>query len=223
MNGIHDLGGMHGFGPVVPEPDEPVFHAAWEGTLLAIQQVTRALGCFNVDEFRYGIERMPPQEYLAASYYERWLASIETNLREKGIVSLEELDARMAQVGDGEDSPERGADNPALLQRLLHAPAPELPADAPAPRFGLGDSVRTRNVHPSGHTRLPRYARGKAGRIARVHGTATLPDASALGRGAAPQPLYSVEFEGRELWGDSAEPGQRLYLDLWETYLELVR
>jgi nitrile hydratase subunit beta len=221
MNGVHDLGGMHGFGPVEREEDEPAFHAPWEATAFAIVQVTRALRLYNIDEFRHGIERMDPSHYLAASYYERWLVTAELNLIEKGLVSRAELDARTAYFRQNPDvRPPRG-ENAELKERVFAG----RPRDWPPPsaegavRFEVGDAVVARNVHPPGHTRLPRYVRGKRGVIDRVHGVFTLPDAHAHGQGRQPQPVYSVCFAGEELWGDSAEPGQKLYIDLWESYL----
>jgi nitrile hydratase len=222
MNGIHDLGGMHGFGPVEPEVDEPVFHADWERIVLATQLATLAQRLYNLDEFRHGIERMAPAHYLEASYYERWLASIETLLVEKGILNRDEIVARLATV---QASPEQAAarrDDPALVARVL-GPRPRRVASAdpaPSPRFAAGDAVRARNVHPTGHTRLPRYVRGKRGEIARVLGSQTFPDTNAHGLGKQPQAVYSVRFTGQELWGDSAEPNQVLFIDLWESYLD---
>jgi nitrile hydratase len=222
MNGVHDLGGMHGFGPVSPEIDEPVFHADWERTVLAIQLATRAQRMFNLDEFRHGIERLEPAHYLEASYYERWLASIETILIEKGILSRDEIAARLATVQEHPEQFTVRRDDPALLARVIGPHPPRAPSSdpAPRPRLAVGDAVRARNVHPTGHTRLPRYVRGKRGDVARVQGIHTFPDTNAHGLGKQPQAVYSVRFTGRELWGDSAEPGQILYLDLWESYLE---
>jgi nitrile hydratase beta subunit len=224
MNGIHDLGGMHGFGPVVREENEPVFHADWEGTVYAISQVLRGtFGVFNLDEFRHGIERMAPVHYLEASYYERWLASIETNLIEKGVLSKAELDARIRLLQNNPETTFPRRDNPALAERVLEArprngirPA----GDGPAPRFAVGDAVVARNINPVGHTRLPRYVRGKRGVVDQVRGIQVFPDANAHGLGEQPQTVYSVRFTGRELWGEAADPRQRLYIDLWESYLE---
>jgi nitrile hydratase subunit beta len=216
MNGVHDLGGMHGFGPIEREENEPIFHAAWEGRVLGIQQNVRTF--LNVDAFRHGIERMPPAEYLRASYYERWLASVERNLIELGLIDGDELEARVALLREHPDAESTHGDN---------APSPILAVKAPpesppphAPRFEAGDAVVTRNVHPVGHTRLPRYARGKRGVIHRAYWPQTFPDTNAHGLGEQPQMLYSVRFVGRELWGDQAEPGQVIYLDLWDSYLD---
>jgi nitrile hydratase len=218
VNGVHDMGGMHGFGPVVR--DEAIFHHEWEKVVAAMNGVVRGRGVFNIDEFRHGIERMEPAHYLRAGYYERWLATLETNLVEKGVLSRDEVDARVARFAADPAAPVPRREDPALRARLLGPRAGySLRPDGGAARFRVGEPVVTRNTHPRGHTRLPRYARARRGRIARVHGVDTLPDANAHGRGPSPQPLYSVRFDGRELWGESAEPGQSVYLDLWESYL----
>jgi nitrile hydratase len=217
MNGVHDMGGMHGFGPVLREENEPVFHADWEGRVLAINRLAQSRGNYNIDEFRYGIEQMPPAHYLRSSYYERWLATVEYNLIQKGLITQDELDARTALLRDDPEavSPIFAGTAAAVPDDQAMAPA----ADPPPAGFAVGDAVVTRNVHPQHHTRLPRYARGKRGVIHHVHGPAIFPDTHAHGLGPQPHCLYSVRFEARELWGDSAEPGQYLYLDLWERYL----
>lgn len=222
MNGTHDMGGMHGFGPVVREADEPVFHGDWEKRVYGIMRAAMARGVYNIDEMRHGIERMPPAEYLASSYYERWLASAERLLAEKGVVSADELAARIELLRDRPDASVPRHEDPAFVEsmRARLTARPSYEREGPAPRFGVGERVRTRNVHPTGHTRLPRYARGKRGVIHQLRGSHVFPDAHAHGHGEQPQPLYSVRFEGRELWGESAEAGQSLYLDLWESYLE---
>jgi nitrile hydratase len=222
MNGPHDMGGMHGFGPVVREENEPVFHADWERTVYGMQRAMRVQGVINIDESRHGIERMPPAEYLAASYYERWLASLERNLVEKGVVTREELEARTALLREHPETPAPQRQDPELLA-LLEAPVngQELyQRDSAAPRFAAGDRVVTRNLHPHGHTRLPRYVRGKRGTIHAVRGGYVFPDTHAHGQGEQPQPMYTVFFEGEELWGPSTEPRERVYIDLWEPYLE---
>lgn len=222
MNGIHDLGGMHGFGPVVREEHEPAFHEPWEKTVWAMQQATRIERLFNIDEFRHGIERMEPRRYLEASYYEKWLESIAVNLVEKGVLTPEEISARLIAL-QAADGPATRPDDPTLVARILAPRTPRHPAlvdQAPPPRFRVGDEVITRNDHPLGHTRLPRYVRGKRGTVDRLQGIQVFPDTNAHGRGENPQMVYSVRFAGRELWGDSAEPDQVLYIDLWESYLE---
>jgi nitrile hydratase subunit beta len=202
VDGVHDLGGMHGFGPVIVEPDEPVFHARWEGQVRTLMQ--RTVGrYYNLDEFRRAIELMPPDEYLRSSYYEKWLHAVQTLLLEKGVITTEEL-----------------FDGHALRQ----APEPATAEEPPAlrARFRRGDRVVTRNAHPKGHTRLPRYARGKRGVIRTVNGPFLLPDANAHGGQPDWQACYAVEFSARELWGADAPANDRVCVDLWEGYLDQV-
>jgi nitrile hydratase subunit beta len=215
MNGVHDMGGMHGFGPIVREANEPLFHAPWEARVFGIAELSDDF--FNIDAFRHGIERMEPAHYLRAPYYERWLSTVELNLIEGGFLTGEELDARTELLREGPEA--------TLPRSAAIATVPELPNESPnsplpVSHFAVGDAVVTRNVHPPGHTRLPRYARGKRGVIQRLYGAQTFPDSNAHGLGENPQPLYSVCFDARELWGDSAEPRQTVSLDLWESYLE---
>jgi nitrile hydratase len=212
MNGVHDMGGMHGFGPIVREENEPVFHADWEARVWAMEQFM--VGVYNLDAFRYGIERMPPAEYLRSSYYERWLATVEYNLVQHNIVSAAELEARVEQL---RRQPEAALPQPAAYHRVQPAPAEPLPTLTP--RFKVGDAIVTRNVHPAHHTRLARYTRGKRGVIHLVHGPEIFADTNAHGRGEQPQVVYSVRFDARELWGESAEPRQTVNIDLWESYL----
>ena len=222
MNGAHDMGGMHGFGPVVREEHEPTFHAPWERTVYGMNRAIRARGLINIDESRHGIERMPPAEYLAASYYERWLSALERVLVEKGIVTQEELAARTALLREHPDTAAPHREDPDLERLMTAGPTmQELYQRAGSePRFGVGDRIRTRNTHPTGHTRLPRYARGKRGTIHAVRGSYVLPDSHAHGLGEQPQPMYTVCFAGEELWGPSTEPRERVFIDLWESYLE---
>jgi nitrile hydratase len=219
MNGVHDMGGMHGFGPIVREEGEPLFHAPWEGRVRAMVTLSRDRDYFNIDAFRYGIERMEPAHYLRAPYFERWLASLERNLIEQGLLSGEEVEARTEQMRrHPETALPRGVASSALPPEVPESAMPPL-----EPRFAVGEAVATRNAHPAAHTRLPRYARGKRGVIQLVHGAQIFPDTHALGLGEQPQVLYSVRFDARELWGESAEPRQTVSLDLWESYLQPVR
>lgn len=202
MNGVHDMGGMHGFGRVPVEPDDPLFHAPWERRVLGMQGRTRR-GLFNLDEFRHAIERMPAARYLEASYYERWLTAIETLMLEKGIVSPEELASGRAATPAPEPAPRTAEDRPPLR-----------------PRFRVGEAVRTRNTHPAGHTRLPRYVRGRRGVVRSVHGPFLLPDTNANLSGRDWEPVYAVEFSAPELWGDDAPSADAVCVDLWESYLK---
>lgn len=230
MNGIHDMGGMHGFGPIVRERDEPVFHSEWERRMFAIALAVMGRRCFNVDEFRRTIERIPPDEYLRASYYERWLRAVENLLIGKGVVERAELDVVMATLRAGvlaptvraREEPATGlAEDSAALSETLGGGARALRYDTNyRPRFKAGDTVIARNLNPEGHTRLPRYARGHHGIIRHDWGVFVFPDTHAHGSGTKPQHCYAVEFDGRELWGDDHPQGERVSVDLWEDYLE---
>ena len=225
MNGPHDMGGMHGFGRVEPEQNEPVFHADWEKTVLTSSGAIRSRGLVNIDEFRHAIERMPPAEYLGSSYYARWLNALERVLVEKGVVTAQELSDRAALLEANPDYQTPQGPIPSLAEQPVARPSAQAARAAyqrpgPDPRFAVGDRVRSRNVHPTGHTRLPRYARGKRGTIQQVRGIYVFPDTHAHGLGEQPQPLYTVAFEGRELWGDSTEAREIVHIDLWESYLE---
>jgi len=223
MNGIHDLGGMHGFGPVEPEADEPVFHDEWERRVFALTLAAGYLGRWNLDMSRHAREHMPPAEYLATSYYEHWLWGLERLLDATGLSTRAELQARIEDPG----SPHRKV---AVEQvRALEAQAVE-PAlrsmrgarvdEEIEPGFHAGDCVRARNLNPAGHTRLPRYCRGKRGTVAADQGVWVFPDTHAAGLGKKPQHVYSVRFAAAELWGDGASPRDFVYVDLWEDYLE---
>jgi len=220
MNGIHDMGGMHGFGRVEREDNEPVFHARWEGRVLGISRACSAHGIFNIDESRHAIERMAPVDYLSSSYYERWHDRNVRLLVEKGVITREELERRMSELAAGKD-PATPHSDPKLLDRMLRVTRERTPyrRPGPAPRFAVGDRVLTRHDAPVGHTRLPRYARGKPGVIVRVHGTFIFPDAHAHGQGEQSHALYSVRFDAALLWGESAEPRAPVHIDLWERYL----
>lgn len=218
MNGIHDMGGMHGFGAIQREVDEPVFHHPWEARIFAIRHAMGAWGKWNIDASRYAREIIPPAEYLRMSYYERWLAGLVTQMIETGLVSRQEVESGRADPAAPKAAP---ALAPGDVERVL-ARSPSLRDVQIAPRFKTGDRVRARNLHPTGHTRLPRYVRGKAGVILRDHGVHVFPDTNAHGLGEQPRHLYSVRFEARELWGDIAGARDVVHLDLWESYLEPV-
>lgn len=215
MNGIHDLGGMTCFGPVVAEAAEPVFHSDWERRVFAINVAAGGpLG--SLDYRRHGIERIAPAEYLRTSYYEKWLARVEILAVEAGLVSADELASGIAT------GPAAGvATSPSELDAVVRSGRPaDRKRGRLQPRFAVGERVRARNLNPAGHTRLPRYVRGRLGVVHAIHGTHVYPDTSAHQLGENPQPLYSVEFEATELWGPAAHRRDRLYIDLWEDYLE---
>ena len=223
MNGIHDLGGMHGFGPVVPEPEEPVFHHEWERRAFALTLAAGFLGRWNLDMSRFAREQMPPAEYLATSYYEHWLWGLEHLLVQTGLLTREQVEAvrrgerprRDGGASGAEVRVLRAADVPRALRNRRAARLD----DGPPPRFKPGDPVVTRNMHPVGHTRLPRYARGRRGVVERDHGVFIFPDAHAAGLGKRAEHCYSVRFEARELWGEDASPRDAVYVDLFEPYL----
>ncbi len=208
---------MQGFGRVEREEREPVFHARWEGRVRAMMTAGLRLGLYNLDEFRWALERMDPARYLAAGYYEKWLSAIERLYVEKGVVTREELEDRLRQEGPWPSGAEGRPDVRGVVN-----PAPSQPPGALSepPRFTAGDAVVARNMHPRTHTRLPRYVRGKQGVINRVHGAYVLPDRSAVGLGQHLEYVYSVRFDARELWGKDSPPHDRVYIDLWESYLE---
>ena len=222
MNGIHDLGGMHGFGQIERDEDEPLFHDDWERRVFGLLLAALEQRLFNVDEQRHSTERMAPHAYLRASYYQTWLDGMERLLVEKGILTQGELDRRIALLSERPEA--EFARSPGAAGEANRTEATESwtdcrrEAQAPA-MFKQGDAVVTRNFHPHGHTRLPRYARGKLGQIERVHDVFIFPDAHAHALGEAPQWVYATRFDGEELWGDSAEAQQAVFLDLWESYL----
>ncbi len=223
MNGVHDLGGMHGLGRVEVEPEEPVFHEAWEGVVFGTVISTLGQGLYNLDEFRHGIERMAPAHYLTSSYYEHWLETLEKNLTEKGVISRDELDARTRQLLEDPGASITRKEDPELASSILgvvRGGGSSRREASSKPQFGAGDPVRIRNVHPHGHTRLPQYVRGKEGVIERVYDAFVLPDTNAHGEGENPEHVYCVRFEAEEVWGSSAEPREVVHVDLWESYLD---
>ncbi|OCW55710.1 nitrile hydratase subunit beta [Hoeflea olei] len=217
MNGPHDLGGQMGFGPVAPETREPVFHADWERRALGVTLCAGALGAWTIDESRHARESLHPAIYYSASYYEIWIRALETLLERHGFVSADEIEAgRPLWPGVRPKQVLHAADVPRVLARGGPCNRPV----AAAPRFREGDTVRTINAHPETHTRLPRYARGKRGVIEAVREGFVFPDTNAHGKGENPEHVYTVAFEGRELWGKGADPALTVSIDAWESYLE---
>jgi nitrile hydratase len=210
------MGGMHGMGPVLPEPDEPVFHLAWEARAYALTRAMGAFGRWNIDASRHQRELIPPAEYLRMSYYEKWVTGLTELLLQHGFISPEELASGKAASGAAKQTPALPAQKvAAFLSQGLPASRPS----ASLPRFGPGQRVRVRNVNPTGHTRLPRYVRGRLGVVDRMHGVFVFPDTNAHFKGEKPQHVYSVRFEARELWGD-VPAGGAVYVDLWDDYLD---
>jgi nitrile hydratase len=215
MNGVHDMGGMHGLGPIIPDPDEPVFHEDWERRVFALT-IAAAWGRWNIDMARHARERMPAAEYLRSSYYEKWLWGTKQLLLELGHVTEDEL-ASGHGARRAADTKVLGPDEVVSLLRNRRAARMENHL-APS-RFRTGDRVRAKNIHPVGHTRLPRYARGKVGVVDRDHGVFIFPDASATGQ-KVPSRCYGVRFTSRELWGPDAGPRDVVSIDLFDKYLE---
>ncbi|EJL06871.1 nitrile hydratase subunit beta [Pseudomonas chlororaphis] len=217
MNGVHDLGGMHGFGPVLTEENEPVFHHDWERRIFPLFASLFVGGHFNVDEFRHSIERMEPAEYLQSSYYEHWLHAFETLLLEKGVISAGELQGTVKPTSPAQPPTVL---TPDIVEAVILGGASSRAKEPVGGRFRVGDRVRTKNLNPTTHTRLPRYARGKVGTIEIAHGAFATPDTMAHGLGEQPQQVYAVRFSATELWG-VARPDS-VCIDLWDNYLEAV-
>jgi nitrile hydratase len=212
VDGIHDMGGMHGFGPVAPEADEPVFHEPWEGRTLGLVLVAGSLRLMPAGTGRGRIEGIDPATYLASSYYERWARGMEAGLLEAGTLTADEIDARAATSGtEPARSEGTNADMVALVPTFLNSPQPTSGAPA-AGAFAVGDRVTVRRMAPAAHHRCPRYVRGATGTVARIEGAWPHPGDD------APEAVYSVRFANADLWGDDAEPGS-VTVDLWERYL----
>jgi nitrile hydratase beta subunit len=217
MNGIHDMGGMHGMGPIEEEKNEPVFHDEWEGRIFAMNRAMGAWQRWNLDASRHSRELIPPAEYLRMSYYERWIAGLVELIVKSELATRAEIESGTPAAGSAKALPVLTAET------AIELVAKGLPASRNvkvAARFQVGQRVRARNMHPMGHTRLPRYARGKFGTIDRDHGVFVFPDTNAHSKGEKPQHVYSVRFDARELWGAQAAPKDSVYVDLWDDYLE---
>ena len=216
MDGIHDMGGMHGFGKVVAEKDEPVFHAAWEGRCLALNRAMGAIGAWSIDEGRAGIEELPPEVYLASSYYRKWALRLQNMVIARGLAGADEIAAGHAlRSGKALKGKLQAADVPRTLARGTYGRTPQSEA-----RFKVGDHVRAKNIHPPTHTRLPRYARGHVGVIEAIRGCHVFPDSAAIGAGENPQWLYTVAFDGCELWGETSDPTLKVSIEAFEPYLD---
>lgn len=213
-NTIHDMGGTQGFGPVEAEPNEPVFHEPWEGRVLALQRAMGVTGLWTIDGGRASLENLPPLTYLASSYYQRWFLGLERRVVAHGLVGADEIAAGKSL------RPGRRLNRKLTVEDAKTMRGGNFARPAPGPaRFAVGDRVRTTNNHPKTHTRLPRYARGKLGTVEAIRGCHVYPDTAAIGEGDHPQWLYTVVFNGRELWGDDADPKTKVSIEAFEPYL----
>jgi nitrile hydratase len=209
MNSIHDLGGMDGFGPVTREANEPVFHAEWERRMFAIAWTVPFTVPYGLDHLRREIERIPPVDYLRLPYYAYWLQAISHLLEERGVFATESFVPRRPPI------------TVSFAEKVIRSgKSTRMPVEEIVPRFAVGDRVMARNMHPPGHTRLPRYARGKRGTVERNHGVFSFADSKARDEGPHAHHIYTIAFTARELWGDDAPPTDKVYLDLWGDYLE---
>ena len=212
MNGIHDMGGMQGLGELGYQENEPGFHEPWEVRVFALIQAMQLVG-----GLRQYIERIPGMDYLRMGYYERWYTAFVTRLIESGVVTQAEMESGRADPASVKATPKL---TPAAARELLFR-TPQTEQDiALTPRFHVGDRVRGRNIHPSTHTRMPRYTRGKIGVVERDRGVFMLPDREHVAVDPKPQHVYLVHFTARELWGEDASGRDSLYIDMWEDYLE---
>jgi nitrile hydratase beta subunit len=219
MNGVHDMGGMDGFGKVEAEPNEPMFHAAWEGRVMAMVRAMGAAGAFNIDTSRFYREALPPHVYLGSSYYKKWLLGLQDLLVAKGYVTAEE--AAQGHALAPAKPLKRGKFTTNDVGRIMVRGQFNRDAQAPA-LFKAGDKVRAKNIHPATHTRLPRYVRGHVGVVERDHGVHVFPDSASIEAGENPQWLYTVVFDGRELWGAESDPTVKVSIDAFEPYLEVA-
>ena len=223
MNGIHDMGGMHGFGKVPHEDDEPVFHQTWEGRVMGIRRSLVKYDIYKPFNFRFSVESLSPAEYLSSSYYERHLRATENAAIIKGLITREEMDDRMEYFRQNPDALPARREDPReseQIQQITFKLQPLHRDTGATPAFHVGDVVRAKNINPLGHTRLPRYIRGKTGTVVKYYGNHDFPDIDMDGKPSPPQPIYNVQFDAAELWGTSAEENQLLFIDMWEGYIE---
>jgi nitrile hydratase len=216
MDGAHDMGGVWS-GPVQPEPNEPPFHAEWERRAFALTLAMAMPGGWNIDMSRFAREDRPPREYLGMSYYQIWLAGLERLMLARNLISPDEIEASRPLHPA---KPVARTLTPEGVAGMLHRGGPtERQPTGPA-LFAAGDRVRAKTINPPTHTRLPRYVRGHVGTVERVLGFHVFPDSNAIGAGENPQWLYTVTFDGRELWGNDSDPNLKVSVDAWEPYLE---
>ena len=217
MDGVHDMGGMDGFGKVEPESNEPVFHAPWEGRVMAMNRAMGAAGAWNIDMSRFSLESLPPVDYLGSTYYRKWFLGLERRLVALGFIGADEVAAGRAL--HPAKPLKRGNFKVDDVQRVMSRGSFTRPPQGPA-RYKPGDRVLAKNMHSKTHTRLPRYVRGHVGVIERVQGCHVYPDTSASGAGDNPQWLYTVIFDNQDLWGADADPTVKVSIEAFEPYLE---
>jgi nitrile hydratase subunit beta len=216
MEGGQDMGGVPWSGPVQPEPNEPAFHAEWERRAFALTLAMGRPGGWNIDMSRFARENRPADEYLGMSYYQIWLAGLERLMVERGLIAPDEIETGKPLHPA---KPVTKILTPDDVAAVLHRGGPtEREPTSPA-RFAVGDRVRTRMIHPPTHTRLPRYVRGHVGTVEMLHGVHVFPDSNSLGL-ENPQWLYTVTFDGRELWGADGDASVKTSVDAWESYLD---
>ncbi|HCP00429.1 MAG: nitrile hydratase subunit beta [Alphaproteobacteria bacterium] len=216
MDGVHDLGGIAGFGSVPIETDEPVFHAPWEGRVLGLRMLMGFWRRWNIDANRHSLERLHPADYLSMTYYEKWVAGMVDLSVQTGLITREE-------IAQGHPNPDSEHLTPPVdaagFLAFLAVGRPSTREIDAVPAFAIGDKVRTARHMHAGHTRLPRYLRDRIGEVVLHHGAHVFPDVSATLAGDASQHLYTIRFDGCELWGEGAEPGHTVSADLWESYI----
>jgi nitrile hydratase len=219
MNGAQDLGGMHGFGPVEPEKNEPVFHGEWEKRAFALTLAMGMPGQWNLDMCRAARESIPPPQYLRKTYYDIWFTALEKMMLERGLVTQDDIAAGRTVTPPLPDRKVLKSDD---VAKVLYRGGSTIRDADSKPLFAVGDRVRTKNINPTTHTRLPRYVRGHAGTVERLLGNHVFPDSNSTGAGENPHWLYTVTFNARDLWGPQGDPTVSVSVDAWEPYLEKV-
>jgi nitrile hydratase subunit beta len=216
MDGAQDMGGVAGFGPVMPEADEPVFHAKWEGRIFAMTLAMAKPGKWNIDMSRFAREDLPREEYLSKTYFQVWLSGLERLLMDRDLVAPDEIETGKIRLPHKSVTALKADE----VAGMLRSGGPSEREPTQPARFAIGDRVRMKMINPPTHTRLPHYVRGHVGVIELLHGTHVFPDSNAMGKGEAPQWLYTVTFDGRELWGEDSDSGVMVSVDAWDSYLE---
>ena len=221
VDGIHDMGGMHGFGGIVREENEPVFHAEWEKRAFGVAlQAADGVG-FGDDHLRASIERIPADVYLRSGYYELWIHSIQEVMERRGVLTKAEIETRMAALAEpGRAAGGSGVTLDEVDAAMAAGASTKRPEAKAEPRFAVGDPVLVGNDHPAHHTRSPRYCRGRRGKVIADHGVFVFPDTNSRDLGENPEHCYTVRFAAEDVWGASARAGDTLCVDLWESYLE---